>query len=245
MIEIKNISKSFTEHLVLENINLNIKEKETVLIVGKSGSGKSVLMKIIDGLLYPDKGQVLIDGEDIQSSRGTAELRIRQKLAMLFQGSVLLDSLNVFQNVALPLVEHTSLSDDEITRLVKDKLQQVGLANILHKQPSELSGGMKKRVALARAVITNPKYLIYDEPTTGLDPVFASEIIELIGNLHQKQKMATIIVTHDLYCIERIAGRIVMLADSHIIFDGNLQEYKNAEDARIKRFLNATERKNI
>ncbi|MCF7918585.1 MAG: ATP-binding cassette domain-containing protein [Candidatus Cloacimonetes bacterium] len=242
MIELKNISIGFNEQSVLQNINLQIREQETLLIVGQSGSGKSVLVKIIDGLLPHDEGSVIIDGEDLQNSRGQSALLIRQKLAMLFQGSALLDSLNVYQNVALPLLEHTRLSESEIFQQVTDKLAMVGLSGIMKRFPSELSGGMKKRVALARAIITNPKYIIYDEPTTGLDPVIAGEIIELIKNLHQQQEVATIIVTHDLYCIERIGGRIVMLADTDIIFDGNLDEFKNAGDSRIRRFLYSTDR---
>jgi len=242
MIKLNNISINFGEHSVLENINLTIREHETLLIVGQSGSGKSVLVKIIDGLLQPASGTVHIDDDDIHKSKGQDELRIRQKLAMLFQSSALLDSLNVYQNIALPLLEHTNFSDTEIAALVDEKLAMVGLNGILKRLPSELSGGMQKRVALARAIITNPRYIIYDEPTTGLDPVIASEIVKLIKELHNQQKMATIIVTHDLYAIQKISGRIVMLADRNIIFDGNLKEFKNAEDSRIKRFIEATDR---
>ena len=242
MINLRNISINFGEHSVLENIDLDIKEQETLLIAGQSGSGKSVLVKIIDGLLQPSSGTVLIDGDDIHESKGQNELRIRQKLAMLFQSSALLDSLNVYQNIALPLLEHTKLDDSEIARLVDEKLAMVGLSGILKRLPSELSGGMQKRVALARAIITNPRYIIYDEPTTGLDPVIASEIIKLIKDLHKQQKMAAVIVTHDLYAIQKIGGRIVMLSDRDIIFDGNLKEFKNAEDSRIKRFIKATDR---
>ena len=212
------------------------------MVVGQSGCGKSVLMKIIAGLLSPDSGTVLINGQNLMQCSKDEAIQIRQKLAMLFQGSALLDSLNVYQNVALPLFEHTSLSELEIEKQVKDKLAQVGLSDILLKMPSELSGGMQKRVAFARAIITSPRYIIYDEPTTGLDPVLASEITTLIDRLHHAQSTATVIVTHDLYCIQKIAGRIVMLADNNIIFDGSYEKFKNASDRRIKRFLYSTER---
>jgi len=242
LIQIKNVSISFDKQVVLENINFDINENETILVVGQSGCGKSILMKIIAGLLIPDSGKVIIDGNQLIESSKSDAIKIRQNLAMLFQGSALLDSMNVFQNVALPLFEHTKFSHQEIEKLVKEKLALVGLTDILHRMPAELSGGMKKRVAFARAIITNPKYIIYDEPTTGLDPVMASEIISLISKLHHTHSTATVIVTHDLYCIEKISGRIVMLADNNIIFDGSYDDYKNADDKRIQKFLYSTER---
>jgi phospholipid/cholesterol/gamma-HCH transport system ATP-binding protein len=242
LISIKDVNISFGQQQVLENISFDIQDKETIMVVGQSGCGKSVLMKIIAGLLPADSGTVLIGGQNLMKCSKDEAIQIRQTLAMLFQGSALLDSLNVFQNVALPLFEHTSLSGQEIEKQVKDKLAQVGLSDILLKMPSELSGGMRKRVAFARAIITSPRYIIYDEPTTGLDPVLASEIITLISRLHNTQSTATVIVTHDLYCIEKIAGRIVMLADNNIIFDGSYDKFKNASDRRIKRFLYSTER---
>ncbi|MDP8219968.1 MAG: ATP-binding cassette domain-containing protein [Candidatus Stygibacter frigidus] len=242
MIQIKDVSISFGQQRVLENINFDINTNETILVVGQSGCGKSVLMKIIAGLLIPDRGSVIIECQQLTKSNHKDAIKIRQNLAMLFQGSALLDSMNVFQNVALPLFEHTKLSHQEIEKLVIEKLALVGLKDILHRMPAELSGGMKKRVAFARAIITNPQYIIYDEPTTGLDPVIASEIINLISKLHHTYSTTTVIVTHDLYCIEQIAGRIVMLADNNIIFDGSYDDYKNADDKRIKRFLYSTER---
>ncbi|MCF7912931.1 MAG: ATP-binding cassette domain-containing protein [Candidatus Cloacimonetes bacterium] len=242
MISINDVSISFGEQSVLENVSFDIHDEEIIMVVGQSGCGKSVLMKIIAGLLPPDQGYVTINGKNLMQSSKDEAIQIRQKLAMLFQGSALLDSLNVYQNVALPLFEHTRLSDQEIEEQVKEKLAKVGLSDILLKMPSELSGGMRKRVAFARAIITSPRYIIYDEPTTGLDPVLASEITALISNLHSTQSTATVIVTHDLYCIEKISGRIVMLADKNIIFDGSYEKFKNASDKRIQRFLYSTER---
>jgi len=242
LIQIKDVSISFDQQPVLENISFDINNNETILVVGQSGCGKSVLMKIIAGLLIPDRGSVIIEGRQLTKSNKKDAIKIRQNLAMLFQGSALLDSMNVFQNVSLPLFEHTKLTHQEIEKLVKEKLSLVGLTDILHRMPAELSGGMKKRVAFARAIITNPQYIIYDEPTTGLDPVIASEIINLISKLHHTHSTTTVIVTHDLYCIKQISGRIVMLADKNIIFDGSYDDYKNADDKRIKKFLYSTER---
>jgi len=242
LIQIKDVSISFDQQPVLENISFDINNNETILVVGQSGCGKSVLMKIIAGLLIPDRGSVIIEGRQLTKSNKKDAIKIRQNLAMLFQGSALLDSMNVFQNVSLPLFEHTKLTHQEIEKLVKEKLSLVGLTDILHRMPAELSGGMKKRVAFARAIITNPQYIIYDEPTTGLDPVIASEIINLIIKLHHTHSTTTVIVTHDLYCIKQISGRIVMLADKNIIFDGSYDDYKNADDKRIKKFLYSTER---
>jgi len=242
LIQIKDVSISFDQQPVLENISFDINNNETILVVGQSGCGKSVLMKIIAGLLIPDRGSVIIEGRQLTKSNKKDAIKIRQNLAMLFQGSALLDSMNVFQNVSLPLFEHTKLTHQEIEKLVKEKLSLVGLTDILHRMPAELSGGMKKRVAFARAIITNPQYIIYDEPTTGLDPVIASEIINLINKLHHTHSTTTVIVTHDLYCIKQISGRIVMLADKNIIFDGSYDDYKNADDKRIKKFLYSTER---
>ena len=237
MIKIKNLTVSFENETVLENINLTIPENEITVIVGESGCGKTVLMKTVEGLFQPDSGKILIDEIDIFSRKRKELQKIRQKMAMLFQSSALLDSYNVFQNVALPLFEHTKKSEKEITQIVKEKLKLVGLENILTKMPSELSGGMKKRVALARAIILQPKYMIYDEPTTGLDPSISSEITGLILKMQRTLKITSIVVTHDLDCIDKIANRIIMLHQKKIIFDGKYDDFKNAEQKEIRRFL--------
>ncbi len=236
MIEIRNLSVGFGDRPVLDGISFDIRENETTVIVGASGSGKTVLMKTIEGLFQPWSGSILIDGENFFELDRKGRKQLRQKLSMLFQGAALLDSMNAFQNIALPLVEHSSLSDDEIERLVHEKLDLVGLRDVDSKMPSELSGGMRKRVGLARAIIREPKYIIYDEPTTGLDPIIATEIVSLIRKLEQSLKITSIVITHDLYCIDRIAERVVMLHEGHIAFDGTYDEFKSSDKPAVVRF---------
>lgn len=237
MIKIKNLTVSFDDQTILENINLTIPENEITVIVGESGCGKTVLMKTVEGLYQPDAGEILIDDKEIFSLKRKEVQKIRQQMAMLFQNSALFDSMNIFQNVALPLYEHSKKTDAEIREIVEQKLRLVGLENILTKMPSNLSGGMKKRVALARAIILEPKYIIYDEPTTGLDPSIASDIIGLIRRIHKTLQITSIVITHDLECIKKINGKMVMINDRKIIFDGNYSDFKNAERKEIKRFL--------
>lgn len=237
MIEIKDLTISFDGTSVLEGIDLKIHRHKITTIVGQSGSGKSVLMKTIEGLIIPESGKILIDEIDMFSLNRKKLKQARRKIAMLFQGAALLDSLNVFQNVALPLKEHTSLTDEEIFKAVDEKLNMVGLENIMEKMPSELSGGMKKRVALARATILKPDYIIYDEPTTGLDPIIAQEITNLILKLHEEYKITSIIITHDLNCIQKVQGNIIMIHNKKIIFDGSYQNFINADDKIIKDFI--------
>ena len=236
MIEIKDLTIGFDGNNILENINFNIQKNKITIIVGQSGCGKSVLVKTIEGLYKPLNGKVIIDGYDVFSLKRKQLQQIRRKLAMLFQGSALLDSLNVYQNVSLPLFEHKEFSEKDIYDIVTEKLELVGLKDILYKMPSELSGGMKKRVALARAIILHPEYIIYDEPTTGLDPIIADEINKLILKLYKNFKITPIIITHDFDCIKKIGERIVMIHKKKIIFDGTLSDFKNSLDSRIKKF---------
>ncbi|MCF7858984.1 MAG: ATP-binding cassette domain-containing protein [Candidatus Cloacimonetes bacterium] len=237
MIEVKNLAVKFGEQYVFSNIDLTIKEELITTIVGQSGTGKSVLMKCIEGLVKPVEGSITIDGEKIFQLKKQQLNITRKKLAMLFQGSALLDSLNVYQNVALPLFEHTDLSETAIKKEVKEKLDMVGLEGVLTKMPSELSGGMKKRVALARAIILKPKYIIYDEPTTGLDPIMAEEISDLILKLHSQSHITSIIITHDMNCIRKIKGNIVMLHNKKIVFDGTYDSFINEKSEIIRGFL--------
>lgn len=237
MIDIQNISIGFGNQLVLENIDLKIPKNEITVIVGRSGCGKSVLMKTIEGLIVPRTGKILIDGTNVFALNKNELFNLRKKISMVFQASALLDSLNVFQNIALPLVEHSKLSDTEIEVRVLDKLSQLGLKGAEKKMPSELSGGMKKRVALARALILKPDYIIYDEPTTGLDPIIAEEIIELILKLQNTFNLTSIIITHDLNCVNNLKGHLVLLEDKEIIFDGNYSEVSNANNDFMNKFL--------
>ena len=237
MIEIKNLSISFGDQQILKNIDLTIPENQITIIVGQSGTGKSVLMKCIEGLIEPVEGSIIIDKKNIFDLNKYELNEIRKKMAMLFQGSALLDSLNVYQNIALPLIEHTDLSEDVILKEVTEKLELVGLKDVLTKMPSELSGGMKKRVALARAIILKPKYIIYDEPTTGLDPIIADEISNLILKLQKQYDIASIIITHDMDCIRKIKGHIAMIHDNKIVFDGTFDDFINDERKIIREFV--------
>ena len=237
MIEIKNLSISFGDQQILKNIDLTIPENQITIIVGQSGTGKSVLMKCIEGLIEPVEGSIIIDKKNIFDLNKYELNEIRKKMAMLFQGSALLDSLNVYQNIALPLIEHTDLSEDVILKEVTEKLQLVGLKDVLTKMPSELSGGMKKRVALARAIILKPKYIIYDEPTTGLDPIIADEISNLILKLQKQYDIASIIITHDMDCIRKIKGNITMIHEKKIVFDGTFDDFINDERKIIREFV--------
>ncbi len=237
MIEINNLSISFGDQEIINHIDLKIKENQITIIVGQSGTGKSVLMKCIEGLIEPVEGSIVIDEKNLFKLNKFELNETRKKMAMLFQGSALLDSMNVYQNVALPLIEHTDLSEDTILDEVTEKLELVGLEDVLTKMPSELSGGMKKRVALARAIILKPKYIIYDEPTTGLDPIIAEEISDLILKLHKEYDIASIIITHDMNCIRKIKGHIAMIHDKKIVFDGTFDDFNNDERKIIREFV--------
>ncbi len=237
MIEIKNLSISFGEQKILQNIDLTILENQITIVVGQSGTGKSVLMKCIEGLIEPVEGSIIIDERDLFTLNKQELNETRKKMAMLFQGSALLDSLNVYQNIALPLIEHSDLSEDAILKEVTEKLELVGLKDVLTKMPSELSGGMKKRVALARAIILKPKYIIYDEPTTGLDPIIAEEISDLILKLQEQYDIASIIITHDMNCIRKIKGNVAMIHDKKIVFDGTFNDFINDERKIIREFV--------
>ncbi len=237
MIEIKDLVKSFGDKPVLRGVNLTIQTGESVVIIGRSGCGKSVLLKLMIGLMPPDSGQILIDGEDIVSMDDAKLYRTRSKFGVLFQGAALFDSMTVYENVALALHEHTSLPEEEIVRIVTEKLNMVGLPDILELKPAELSGGMKKRVGLARAIAMNPRYVLYDEPTTGLDPINADVINNLIVLLNQQLDVTTIAVTHDMVSAYKIADRIVMLHRGVVIFEGTPEETRNTTDEVVRQFI--------
>lgn len=237
MIKINNVYKSFSGKSVLRGVNLHIQKGESVVIVGKSGCGKTVLLKSIIGLIQPDSGEIWIQGENIVGMPRKRLYQIRTKMGMLFQGSALFDSLTVEENVALPLREHTRLDWKEIQEKVREKLALVGLSGAEGKKPSELSGGMRKRVGLARALIMEPEILLYDEPTTGLDPVTAGMINDLIAELNQKFSVTSVAVTHDMTSAFTIGERVAMLHEGKVVFDGSMKEFRESSLPIIQEFL--------
>ncbi len=241
MIRIIDVHKSFVENNVLKGVNLEINEGETLAIIGKSGCGKSVLLKHIVRLLIPDHGKVLVEGKDI-SELNTKELySLRTRFGFLFQGAALFDSMTVEENVSLPLVENiTSLSLKEINKKVEEKLELVNLPGIEKLKPAELSGGMKKRVSLARSLITEPDYILYDEPTTGLDPVMSDSIDNLINDLNEQLNVTSIVVTHDMFSVENVADKVAMMNEGKIYFEGTVEEIIKSEDKVIKNFIKRT-----
>ena len=239
MIEIKNLHKSFGGKAVLRGVNLTILDGERLVIVGRSGCGKSVLLKHIINLMQPDDGYILVDEIPIRKVGQKDLFQLRRQFGFLFQGAALFDSMTVAENIALPLREHSKLSEAEIEKKVAEKLGLVGLPGIENLKPSELSGGMKKRVGLARALILEPKYIMYDEPTTGLDPIMAANIYKLIVKLSDKLQVTSIVVTHDMQSVEKVADRVVMLHNGRIIFSGTVSEMNNSDDEVVHQFVTA------
>ena len=238
MIEIKEVSKSFGEHRVLDNISLTINTGETKVIIGRSGCGKSVLLKHIVGILKPDKGNVFIDGYNITRLNDRDMKPILMKIGMVFQGGALFDSLTVGENVGFGPIEHFKLSMKEVLMRVEEALSMVELSGIGNLMPSELSGGMKKRVAIARALCIKPEVILYDEPTTGVDPITADAINELIRSLHDKLKVTSIVVTHDMKSAYKVADRIAMLYNGKIIAEGTSSEIQNTDHPVVHQFIN-------
>jgi phospholipid/cholesterol/gamma-HCH transport system ATP-binding protein len=237
MIRINNLHKSFVGNRVLRGVNLEIKEGETITIIGGSGCGKSVLLKHIVGLLKPEVGEIEIDGQEI-TRLGMEELaEVQKKFGMLFQGAALFDSLTVGENISFGLRMLTDLDEKEIKRRVSEKLPLVGLEGIEQLMPAELSGGMKKRVALARAIAMNPKYILYDEPSTGLDPIMADVINNLILNLQKKLKITSIVVTHDMVTAYKVSDRIAMLYHGRIEEIGTPEEIKETKNSVVRQFI--------
>jgi phospholipid/cholesterol/gamma-HCH transport system ATP-binding protein len=242
MIEIINIYKRFGRNQVLRGANLTIETGETMTIIGRSGEGKSVLLKHIIGLLMPDSGIVKIDGEDITKFNNEQMVKLRMRFGMLFQGAALFDSMTVDQNVGLGLREHNIYPESKIEVIVRETLGHVGLEGIESKKPAELSGGMKKRVGLARAIAMNPEYILFDEPTTGLDPIMADAINELIILLKNTLKTTSVAVTHDMISAYKISDRIAMLYKGEIIFVGTPDEVKNSDSEIVQQFIHGSAR---
>ncbi len=239
MIKIVELKKSFEDKIVLRGVNLEIYDGEKLVVIGRSGCGKSVLLKHILNLMQPDDGYILIDDVPIKKISQKDLFFLRKQFGFLFQGAALFDSMTVEENVGLPLKEHTNLTEKQIRLKVAEKLEMVGLPGTEKLYPSELSGGMKKRVGLARAIIMDPKYVLYDEPTTGLDPIMAANIDHLINELNKKLSVTSIIVTHDMQSVSRIADRVVMLHMGKIIFNGNLDELFNSDNPVVDQFVYA------
>jgi phospholipid/cholesterol/gamma-HCH transport system ATP-binding protein len=237
MIEIIDLQKSFNGQEVLNGVNLTIQAKEIVTIMGKSGGGKSVLLKHLIGLIKPDKGKILIEGIDITILSRNERDKMRENFGMLFQGGALFDSLTVFENVAFPLSEKTKLSKDEIQDRVMHALEDVGLKDVGQKYPAELSGGMKKRVALARALITEPKIVLFDEPTTGLDPVITNSIHRLIKTTREKYGYTGVIISHEVPEIFEITDRVALLHEGVIVEIGTPEEIKNSSHPAVRQFI--------
>jgi len=237
IIEFKDVYKSFNGILVHNGINLSIFEGEIISLLGGSGSGKSVLLKELIGLMKPDKGDIIVLDNNVTQMNEEALIELREHIGMLFQGAALFDSLTVFENIAYPLREHLKLTEKEIQERVAEKLQVVGLSGIEEKMPSELSGGMKKRVGLARAIATEPEIILYDEPTTGLDPMTAQRINDLIIELQRKLGITTIVVTHDLHCVKTVSDRIAMLHEGKIVAVGTWEELVTSNIQVVQDFI--------
>ena len=236
-ITLQEIRKSFGDKPVLRNVNLTVHKGESLVVIGRSGCGKSVMIKHIVGLIKPDSGRVFVDGEDITGFSEHELYRVRKKFGFLFQGSALLDSLTVGENVGLGLTELSAYSPGEIRQIVSEKLDMVGMAGIENYMPSDLSGGMKKRVGLARAIAMEPEIVMYDEPTTGLDPIMADSINELILHLKSQLNITSIVVTHDMASVRKVADRVAMLFHGEIIFNGTVAELDSTDDEFVRQFV--------
>jgi phospholipid/cholesterol/gamma-HCH transport system ATP-binding protein len=237
MIEVRDLEKNFGAQKILDGVSLRIETGESVVIIGRSGGGKSVLLKHMIGLLKPDSGQVLIDGENIVPMNERELLRVRRKFGMLFQGAALFDSMTVAENVGFSLWRNGNCPADEITHRVASALEMVELPGTENKKPSELSGGMKKRVGLARAIVYQPEIVLYDEPTTGLDPIVSDSIDQLILRVRDRLKVTSVVVTHDMRSARRVGQRILMLHDKKIHATGTPDEIFNSKDPIVRQFI--------
>ena len=238
MIEIKNLSKAFGEKVILNDISVDIKEGELFSVIGPSGMGKSTFIKCLVRLLRPESGSIIVDGQDIASTSNEFALaRVRRSFGYLFQEGALFDSLTVLENVAFGLKYLTDIHKSEYPRIVKEKLALVGLKDVEHLKPSELSVGMKKRVSLARSIAPEPKYMFYDEPTTGLDPVTTGMVKELITDMREKLKITSVVVTHDLKLALEISSRVAMLLDGKFVEVAAPAEFRQSENKAVKEFM--------
>ena len=239
-IKIEDVYKSFNGQKVLDGVNVDIDSGQSMVIIGQSGCGKSVLLKHLIRLIEPDKGHVYFDGVNLSDLKSSELTLFRQRFGMLFQSAALFDSMTVEENVGLGLKELKRYTEKEIRDIVMEKLELVGLASSADKKPAELSGGMRKRVGLARAIANNPEVLLYDEPTTGLDPITSDIINDLIVELNEKLKVTSITVTHDMKSAFKIANKIIMLYQGKVEFDGTPQEIKNTPNEIVQQFISGS-----
>jgi phospholipid/cholesterol/gamma-HCH transport system ATP-binding protein len=238
VIEINNLKKSFGKQEVLKNVSLRLFNGENLVVLGKSGSGKSVLIKCIVQLLNPDSGTITVLGEDMSALKNDRLGELRKKIGFLFQSGALYDSMTVRQNLEFPLRRiKKDLTQKEIDEKVKDALEHVGLFEALDKMPSQLSGGMRKRISLARTIVVDPMIMLYDEPTTGLDPATSDEISSLINAVQKKYKTSSLIITHDIECARATAHRVIMLGDGEVYQEGKLDTFEKSTDALVKSFF--------
>lgn len=238
VIQVRNLNKSFGENHVLRNFNFDLPEGENIVVLGKSGSGKSVLIKCIIGLIKPDSGTISVFGQDILGLSSDELDKVRMKTGFLFQSNALYDSMTVRQNIEFPLRRHgIQKTKEEIDALVKEVLNNVGLPETENMMPAELSGGMKKRIALARTLILKPEIILYDEPTTGLDPITGKEISNLIVKIQEKYHTSSIVISHDMDCVKIVANKIAMLIDGKCYAEGTFEELKKSNDVKIKQFF--------
>lgn len=237
MIELIDLKKSFGQNHVLRGVTLKIETGENMVIIGGSGTGKSVILKHIIGLMKPDSGTVMIDGQDLSKLTEEELNTLRKRFGMLFQFAALFDSLSVWENVGFGLKEHTDMREDEIRRIATEKLEMVGLKGVEDRMPADLSGGMKKRVGLARAIAMEPKILLYDEPTTGLDPIMADMIDELICKMNRQLSVTSAAITHDMKSAYKIADKIAMLYQGKILEVGTPDEIRNSSNPVIQQFI--------
>ncbi len=237
VVELRHVSKSFGKLVVLRDVDLALREGETTAIVGESGAGKSVVLKHIARLLKPDNGEVYFRGQRIDQLHERDLVDVRTKFGFLFQMGALFDSLTVAENIAFPIVEHTHRQWRDIDRTVKEKLAMVGLDGVREKKPAELSGGQRKRVALARAIAMDPEVILYDEPTTGLDPIRSDVINELIRKLQRELGVTSVVVTHDMASVRKVGDRVIMLHKERFVFDGTPAEMEATDDPRVRQFV--------
>lgn len=237
IIELRNVSKRFGPLTVLDGINLSLRRGDTTVVIGESGTGKSVLLKHIIGILRPDAGEVWFEGHRVDQMDEQALVPLRRRMGFLFQMSALFDSMSVGENVGFPLTEHSELGPARVREIVAEKLKMVGLSGLEDRRPGQISGGQKKRVALARAIALDPEVVFYDEPTTGLDPVRADVINELILKLKRELHVTNVVVTHDMNSAFKVGDRIVMLSHGKIIADERPEWFRTCEDPRVRRFV--------